>query len=64
MDRRCDDDFLVKIYDDLSQFRKISPTLIEKKYGMNEESAYKICCKIWLMRNIEARNLAKSIEYG
>ena len=63
MEGRYNDDTIMSMFNELSDFKKISPMLIQKRYGLNEESAHKICCKIWLLRNIEARNLAKGIEY-
>jgi len=57
-----DEETIIKMFHELNHFKKISSCLIQKKYGLNEHMAYEICCKIWLLRNIEARNLAKCIE--
>lgn len=64
MEGRCSDDIIMNIFIELSEFKKISPSLIQKRYGLNEESSQKICNKIWILRYIQARNLAKGIEYG
>lgn len=62
MDGRCDEYNVVNIFNELNDFKKISPCLIQKRYGLNEEMSSKICWKVLLLRNIEARNSAKSIE--
>lgn len=56
------EDITLRAYNEFNNFKRISPALLQRRYGINEECAYKICCKIWLLRNIEARNMAKGIE--
>jgi len=51
-----------KIYQELNILNRFSPSLIMRKYNLTSDLAEKIDHKVRLMRNLEARKLAKIIE--
>jgi len=51
------------VYKEIGQFRKISCILIMKKFKLSEDISQYICQKIWLRNHLEARKMAKDLEY-
>lgn len=52
-----------RAYHELKEFRHISTALIMKRYKLTEDKAARLCHKICLIRHLEARALAKEVEY-
>lgn len=46
----------------LHEFKRITPALIMRKLHVNGETANKICQKVWLRQNREARKIIKELE--
>ena len=48
---------------ELSQHcRKITPVMLMRKFKLTYQVCHKLCCKVWLKNNIEAKNLASDLE--
>ena len=52
-----------KAYAYLEFHRKITPTFLIFKLKLSDDAANKLCGKIQLRQHLEARKLAKQIEY-
>ncbi len=53
------EEFFQQILEYSRGIRRISPPLLMRKFKITFEAAVKCCTKIWLLRNQEARQMAK-----
>lgn len=53
-----------KAYQCLNEFRRVTPCLFMRRFSLSLDGATKLCAKIWLRQHLEARKLAKEVEYN
>ena len=55
--------YIEEAWDLLKEYRQITPVFIMRKFQLSRKMATIVCQKIWLRQHLEARALAKDLEF-